>query len=322
MAMTLGGVTLTAPAIDPAISGGGTFTMSATYTQAGHGGEEIVDLHWRFSSTSGTGYTDILTSGDLTTPANPTTGSDSTLTHSATITGITAGTYYVNVQAIGQTSAVSLNNGNQVVTVSAGATTFNQAVTGSISPSGIITTTSVFNALLSGAITASNNLAKSITQSFNGSITPSATFYKRVELDKAGSVTMSATLALKTVILQLVAGQSTLSGIESRRVDIRKDGQISSNGAVSKQVGKGLTGNIAITGANQKRINSIVDGSLSPIGTLATSFVALVSLAGSSIFSGSLIGTLIPDGPAVVDKINRLINKTKRKIVNKLVRKL
>ena len=321
MAQTLGSVTLAAPVADPAISGGGTFTMSATYTQAGHGGEEVVDLHWRFSSVSGSGYTDILTSGALTTPTNPTTGSDSTLTHSTTITGITAGTYYVNVQAVGQTSAASFNNGNQIVTVSAGATTFNQTVTGSLSPSGAISTISTFNALLTGAITTSSNLTKSITQSFGGLITPSATIQKQTNIDKSGSFTTSSTLALKTVILQLVTGQSTLSGIESKRIDIRKGGQISSNGTVLKQIGKGLAGNIAITGANQKRINSIVDGSLTPIGTLATSFVALVSLAGSSILSG-IINTLFIPGGAVVEKFNRIIYKPINRIISKLVRKL
>lgn len=128
MAQAITGVTLTAPASDPAVGTGSTFTMSATYTQAGHGGEETVSLHWQWSLVSGGPYTDIPSTGiTLSTPTNPTTGTDSTVTHSATITADGAGTYYVHVRAVGDTSTTAFESGNQVVTASAGAQTITGA---------------------------------------------------------------------------------------------------------------------------------------------------------------------------------------------------
>ena len=89
MAQLLTGVTLTAPSSDPSIAPAGTFTMSCTYTVAGHGGEESVDLNWEYSTTSGSGYTAIPTSGTtLSVTTNPTTGSDSTVTRPMEDAGI------------------------------------------------------------------------------------------------------------------------------------------------------------------------------------------------------------------------------------------
>lgn len=125
MAKELSGVTLTAPSSDPNVTETQTFQMSATYTVAGHGGEETVDLHWRYSTTSGSGYVDIPTTGGvMNVTTNPEAKTDSTITHSVTVTVNTAGTYYLNVRAVGQSSAGDFNNGNQVLTVSAGATTY------------------------------------------------------------------------------------------------------------------------------------------------------------------------------------------------------
>ena len=123
MAQDLASVLLTAPASDPAVSEGNTFDMSATYTQAGHGGEELVDLNWEYATVSGGPYTAIPTvaDGSLSIVTNPTVGTDSLVTHSATITADGAGTYYLHVRAVGQTSAASFENGDQVATVTAGA---------------------------------------------------------------------------------------------------------------------------------------------------------------------------------------------------------
>ena len=125
MAMTLASVLLTAPATDPAASVGGTFDMSATYTQAGHGGEEAVDLHWEYATASGGPYTPIPTvaDGSLSIVTNPTVGADSLVTHSATITADGAGTYYLHVRAVGQTTLGVFEDGDQVATVAVGALT-------------------------------------------------------------------------------------------------------------------------------------------------------------------------------------------------------
>jgi hypothetical protein len=276
MAQDLTGVTLTAPASDPAIDTGQTFTMSCTYTQAGHGGEESVDLHWEFATVSGGPYSAIPTSdvGSLSVTTNPTVGTDSTITHSVTVTGDGGGTYYVHIRAVGQSSAASFENGNQIVTVTAGATTTPQTVTGSLTPAGA--------------------LEKLVIKSESGSMTPSGVIQKQVNLDKSGSITPSGIVNTKVVVLQSVSGAITATGSLLKRVSKSLLGSFTPSGLIAKQINKSTVGSVTPSGSILKRVELLKSGSITPTGILDTIFATMLNLAGSITLTGILNTLYVP----------------------------
>lgn len=86
------------------------------------------------------------------------------------------------------------------------------------------------------------------------------------------------------------AGDITIQSILSQNIN----GTLTPTGALSKQISKSFTASITPSGTIQKRIEKVLDGSLTPTGTVIAAVVILLSLAGQSIASGSLVTQFIP----------------------------
>jgi len=134
--------------------------------------------------------------------------------------------------------------------VVAGGTTFFQTNTGSLTPSGILSKQTVKS--VAGSVTSIGILTKSVSAIFGGSSTP------------------SGILAAQAVISQDV------------------NGSLIATGSISKQTSKVFGASVTPSGSLQKRIDKVLDGSLTPTGTVITSVVILLQLAGQVIASGSL----------------------------------
>ena len=162
------GVTLVAPLADPTPTSGGTFSALATYLQAGKGKEEDVSLFWEYATSIGGPYASIPASGpQLTTPTNPTAGADSALTHSATITAQGAGSYYLRIRAVGDSSGLSFQAGSTPITVTAGT---NNLTAGNASSQTVITSPAVgqIHALTAQSITAATEITSATVDSIAG----------------------------------------------------------------------------------------------------------------------------------------------------------
>ncbi|WP_286237979.1 hypothetical protein [Neptuniibacter halophilus] len=146
MAQSLQSVSLTSPASDPNIDTGNSFTMSAAMTWGGgHGGNETVELHFEYSSTSGGPYADIPVSGSELTTSSTNPVSVTSSPASITVSGSGAGTYYVRARGIGGST---FSSAEQVVTVNQG------AITGSLNAqeSGSDTASASGSVLLNGSL--------------------------------------------------------------------------------------------------------------------------------------------------------------------------
>lgn len=122
---TVASVALTQPASDPNIDETQTFVMGGQITKATHGGIDA-DMHWQFDQGLGdspANYIDIPASaGGLTTAdTNPLASVGDEAEHTITVTGVTAGSYFVRIETIDNNdSGASDVSASQAVTVNAG----------------------------------------------------------------------------------------------------------------------------------------------------------------------------------------------------------
>ncbi len=257
MAQELDAVTLTAPTSDPVINEGQTFTLSATYTQVGHGGEEVVSLNWEFSTSSGGPYSAI--SGGLSVITNPTTGSDSAITHSVTVTGETEGTYFVHIRAVGNSSGFVRESGDQEITINAGASTTPKTITGSITQTGSLSTQT--SKVLSASITQSGQGSKQITKNAEGSATISGALQalKTILFLIVGSLSPSGMVSRVFSAGQFNSGSLSTAGSIRKQARSNTEGYITSTGAITRAVRFVLVGSVVMQGKNAKRAERIIE---------------------------------------------------------------
>jgi hypothetical protein len=123
---TIGSVALTQPTVDPNIAESGSFTMGGQVTKLTHGG---VDYDMYFEWDQGLGdsdanYTTIPSSGNLqTADTNPVLASTSTGELTITVTGTTAGSYFVRIRTVDNNDGGAEDKSStQAVTVTAAST--------------------------------------------------------------------------------------------------------------------------------------------------------------------------------------------------------
>ena len=170
-------------------------------------------------------------------------------------------------------------------TPASGGTTYNQSVSGAITPSGAIVKQAA--RALTGAFTPSGAALKSTSKAFAGAFTPTGAMAKRPAKAFTGAVTPSATLARQTA--KVFAGA------------------VASSGTLVRQTARALTGTVAPTSSTTKQTTRSLAGGLTPSGALASIRTILLSLAGALTPSGalarqsarSLAGALTPTGVAI-----------------------
>lgn len=199
---------------------------------------------------------------------------------------------------------------------SAGSTTTPQSVSGSTTPSGAVSM--VVNVSESGAMTPSGDVLKSVSKGLDGSITLSGIVQtvKSVFQTIIGSLSPSGALATAFSANQAASGSITLSGDTAKVVGKLTDGQSSPSGALVKSIGKLVGGNITLSGANIKRVEAVMSGELTPAGTLATAFLALLSISGQSILSGIVNTLFIPVGTGLarIGIVRNVLKSVRRNI--------
>lgn len=122
MAKTVSSVTLTQPVGDPNIEEGQTFTMGGQVTLVSHGNADY-DMHFQWDQGLGdldANYADIPASGvALTCPGpNPLLGQGDDVEKTKTVTGNTAGTYFIRIKTVDHNDAEAADlSASQQVTV-------------------------------------------------------------------------------------------------------------------------------------------------------------------------------------------------------------
>ena len=175
-----------------------------------------------------------------------------------------------------------------------GASTTDQAVAGSLTPSGALEKQVLKE--LDGSVTQSGSLIKQIDKLLDGSSTFTGAIQalKTILQSVAGSITTTGALVTQLLLGQLNAGSVTVSGDILKQANKINAGTITTSGALQKQISLGVFGTITLSGVNQRRIDKILDGSLTPSGTVLATFVAMLSIAGTITMSGILATLFIP----------------------------
>lgn len=136
-----------------------------------------------------------------------------------------------------------------VVAPTAGGTTYNQAVSGTIGVSGTLTKRT--NKVLAGAVGASGSLRKTVNKILSGAITPSGTLGKTTQRALAGTVGIAGTLGstLQHIYNVAIGGAIGVAGSLLKTTQKVLVGNITPSGTVSKITSRILSGSISITGS-------------------------------------------------------------------------
>lgn len=170
-----------------------------------------------------------------------------------------------------------------------------------------------------GSLTATGAIEKQVNKELAGSTTATGALTRLIQKIVDGSATASGDVATQTVVQQAVSGSATAAGALTRQINKIVAGSATPTGTVQKQINKILVGTLTPSGALQKRIEKVLDGSLTPTGTVATTVVILLQLTGQVIATGALATLFIP--ASIVDRAARkLINVVLRPILRSILR--
>lgn len=134
-----------------------------------------------------------------------------------------------------------------------GGTTFNKTVTGSITPTGALVRT--VETVIEGSITAIGSILTQIGVTVEGSITASGSLIKQTQTTVAGVLTVA--------------------------------------GALTKQIGVILAGSTTPSGSILKHTAITNEGSSTPAGALISQLIILQSVAGSILMAGAVAGVVV-----------------------------
>lgn len=170
-----------------------------------------------------------------------------------------------------------------------GATTYDQAVSGTTTLSG--SPIKQVNLEESGSVTLSGIVAKVINLDVAGVITGTGQVIKQSFKDMVGSITTSGISAQQLVLTQSVSGSITPSGIVTKVVQSIRDGIITISGVPLKTVNLLVDGAVTLSGSIVKVVSSIVSGSVTLLGVVTTQLVILRGVVGSLTTSGIVTKT-------------------------------
>lgn len=117
---------------------------------------------------------------------------------------------------LGWSSSTGSSRGALVVAAfeaAVGGTVFNQAVSGSMTPAGSLTTQLLVSSALSGSMTPTGSISKVVSKTLTGSVTPSGTLIKLITKVLDGSMTPSGTIATSLIIFVSLSGQIVMTGL-------------------------------------------------------------------------------------------------------------
>ena len=212
---------------------------------------------------------------------------------------------------LGGANDLSANTEWSVVAISikpgSGGTTYNQNVSGAITPTGALLKSTTQKP--AGSITPTGSITKQSTRALTGAITPVGTVIKQARKILAGTVGSSGTLTAQKLVYKVLAGTVGASGsllrattkivsgsltpsatllkhltralsgtvgssgslTAQRLIFIALSGTVGSSGALVKQASKILTGAVSSAGSLVKRIARSLGGSITPTGGLSRS---------------------------------------------------
>jgi len=187
----------------------------------------------------------------------------------------------------------------------AGGETYEQAVSGAITPSGVIVNSA--RKVVSGALTSSGVLVNSARKVLAGAFTPDGALAKRAGKPLTGAITPAGVVAAVKTALVSLAGELTSAGGLVLRAGKSLAGALTPDGGLVRSARKVLAGAITPDGALAKMTGKLLAGSLTPSGIVGTVKAALVSLGGSLTPAGELVrqtakglaGAITPAGEVV-----------------------
>jgi len=175
----------------------------------------------------------------------------------------------------------------------AGGTTFNQSVAGSITPAGAIT--------------------KQAGKPFAGAISPAGAQARQTNKPLAGAATLAGTL-LKTTGKTLAGAVTPIGAVANALVRLLSlAGTIAPTGALLRQANKILSGSVIPTAAVTKQPQKTFAGAVTPTSVVANIKTILLALAGAITPAGTLIrqtrralgGTVAPAGAVLKQTAKR-----------------
>jgi hypothetical protein len=156
-----------------------------------------------------------------------------------------------------------------VVETTAGGTTFNQSLDGTITSAGALVKQD--QKPLAGTATSAGALTKQTARTLTGGVTPAGALLKLVGKALSGSVSPAGAVSSSLVRLLSVAGSITPTG------------------ALTKLVAKTFTAGGTPTGALVKQDQKRFTGTITPAGAVTNIKTILLSLAGSIATAGALV---------------------------------
>lgn len=207
----------------------------------------------------------------------------------------------------------------------AGGSTFNQSVSGTVTPAGglarsagkvaagTVTPAGVLvrrpGKVFAGTVTPAGVLAtiKAVLRSFTGTVTPTGAAVRQAQKPLAGSTTPAGVLVRQPQ--KRMTGTVTPAGTVATIKAVLRSfaGAVTPTGALTRSAGKAAGGTVTPTGVLARRPAKILAGSVTPVGVLTKVRAALVALAGTVTPAGTLrratakvlAGTVTPAGVAV-----------------------
>lgn len=197
----------------------------------------------------------------------------------------------------------------------AGATTYNQAVAGTLTSAGALTRQT--GKTLAGTLTSAGALVRRTTKVLAGTLTSAGALIKQAHKVFGGTLTSSGALTAARVFLKAIGGTLTSSGALVKTTTKTLAGTLTSSGAVIKRTTKGLAGTLTSSGAltGVRVFLKAVGGTLTSSGALVKTTTK--TLSGTLSSSGALVrrttkilaGTLSTAG-ALVKQTRKVLGGT------------
>lgn len=157
-------------------------------------------------------------------------------------------------------------------------TTYNQSVSGGITPSGALSKTD--NKTVAGTLTSAGAISKSTAKTLAGTQTTSGALSKLTSKLFAGTLTTAGALESIRLFVKAIEGTLTSAGTLVRDTLKSLSGTLTGTGTINKSISKSPAGTLASSGAISKETQKTL------VGTLTSS--GLISKSISKLFSGTL----------------------------------
>jgi len=176
--------------------------------------------------------------------------------------------------------------GFALIGTTADGTTYDQALTGSLSFAGAFVKRD--KKALTATLTPAGALRRDTFHRMTATLTPAGALTKKTFRSLAGVLSFSGALAASRLILKALTGTLSFSGSLSRRTGKSLAGTLSFAGEQSKRTAHTMTATLTPSGSLVKRTSRALAGALSFIGALSVSRLINVALSATLSFSGGL----------------------------------